>query len=314
MGNTPRNKALQEIKASKSSELLDFLLENQVRKSRNAIKSLLAHKQIKVNGKLVTQYNHELMSGDKVSVMKFDQSRKEKRLKGLKIVFEDDDLIIVDKEAGYLSVSTDKEKLRTIYGSLNEYVKKKTKNSRVFVLHRLDREVSGFLIFAKSPELQEIFQKNWDNLVRQYVYTAVVEGKPAQKEGTVVSWLTENKNFVMMSSSMDNGGLKSVTHYKEVKSTGRYTLLDFNLETKRKNQLRVHMQSIGHPVVGDKKYGAPNNPIKRIALHVKEMALKHPVTGELLEFRSPVPKLMQQLVSGTPPPKRNKPESGNIES
>lgn len=314
MGNTPRNKALQEIKANKSSELLDFLLENEVRKSRNAIKSLLAHKQIKVNGKLVTQYNHELKSGDKVSVMKFDQSRKEKRLKGLKIVFEDDDLIIVDKEAGYLSVSTDKEKLRTIYGSLNEYVKKKTKNSRVFVLHRLDREVSGFLIFARTAELQDIFQKNWDNLVKQYVYTAVVEGRPEQKKGTVVSWLTENKNFVMMSSPMDNGGLKSVTHYKEVKSTGRYTLLDFNLETKRKNQLRVQMQSIGHPVVGDKKYGAPNNPIKRIALHVKEMVLKHPVTGELLEFKSPVPKLMQQLVSVTLVPKKNKPESGNVES
>lgn len=297
MKSTPRDQALQEIKVSEPSKLLDFLLEKQVRKSRNAIKSLLAHKQIKVNGKLVTQYDYDLAAKDRVSVMKFDQSRKEKRLKGLKIVFEDDDIIIIEKEAGYLSVSTDKEKQRTVYGSLNEYVRKGNKNSRVFVLHRLDREVSGFLIFAKNAELQEIFQKNWDNLVKEYAYTAVVDGRPAEKEGTIISWLTENKNFVMMSSPTDNGGLKSVTHYKVVKTAGRYALLDFNLETRRKNQLRVHMQAAGHPVVGDKKYGATNNPIKRIALHVKSLALKHPITGVLLEFKSPIPKVMQQLVS-----------------
>lgn len=297
MGKLPKDKALQEIKASSPSGLLDFLIEKQVRKSRNAIKSLLAHKQIKVNGKLVTQFDYKLSAGDWVSVMKFDQSRKEKRLKGLKIVFEDDDLIVIDKEAGFLSVSTDREKLRTVYGVLNEYVKKGSKNARVFVLHRLDREVSGLMVFAKSAELQDIFQKNWDSLVKEYTYTAVVEGRPENNEGTIVSWLTENKNFVMMSSPTDNGGLKSITHYKTVKSIGRYTLVDFDLETKRKNQLRVQMQSIGHPVVGDKKYGASNNPIKRIALHAGEMILKHPGTGELLEFKSSIPKSLQLLVT-----------------
>ncbi|WP_029906246.1 RluA family pseudouridine synthase [Prevotella sp. 10(H)] len=302
MGNTSgKDIALQELKVTQPGELLEFLIENQVRKSRSAIKSLLAHKQIKVNGKLVTQFNHALEKGDKVSVMKFDQSRKEKKLKGLKIVFEDDDLFVIDKEAGFLSVSTDKEKLRTIYGVLNEYVKKKNKNERVFVLQRLDREASGLMIFVRSAELQEMFQKNWNNLVKEYVYTAVVNGKPERTNGTITSWLSENKNFVMMSSLNDNGGLKSVTHYKVIKSTGRYSLLDFDLETKRKNQLRIHMQVLGHPVVGDKKYGATNNPIKRLALHVRELALKHPVTGQLLEFKSPIPKAMQQLL--TVPPK-----------
>jgi 23S rRNA pseudouridine1911/1915/1917 synthase len=156
------------------------------------------------------------------------------------------------------------------------------------------------MVFARSAELQEMFQKNWNNLVKEYTYTAVVGGRPEQKEGTVTSWLTENKNYVMMSSPSDNGGLKSVTHYKVIKSTGRYSLLDFDLETKRKNQLRIHMQAIGHPVVGDKKYGASNNPIKRIALHVRELVLKHPVTGEVLEFKSPIPKAMQQLVTVQP--------------
>jgi 23S rRNA pseudouridine1911/1915/1917 synthase len=295
--SSKRDTVLQEIKADKPSQLLDFLIEKQVRKSRNAIKSLLAHKQIKVNGKLITQFDFELNKGDRVVVMKFDQSRKEKKMKGLKIIFEDEDLIIVDKEAGFLSVSTDKEKMRTVYGMLNEYVKKQNKNARLFVLHRLDREVSGLLVFARSAELQEIFQKNWDNLVIKYIYTGVVEGIPAKKEETLVSWLTENKNFVMMSSSYDNGGLKSVSHYKVLKSAGHYSLLQFDLETRRKNQIRVQMQQIGCSIVGDKKYGASKNPIKRIALHGGELQLKHPTTGELLEFKSSIPKVMQQLLT-----------------
>jgi len=301
MRNTPRtNIALQEFKAGQECELLDFLIQKEVRKSRSAIKSLLVHKQIKVNGKLVTQYNHQLKPGDKVSVMKFDQSRKEKRLQGLKIVFEDDYLIVIDKDAGILTISTDKEKSKTIYNSLNQYAKKKKRDGRIFVLHRMDREVSGLLVFAKDAETQSIFQKNWDNIVKEYIYTAVVDGQPEKKEGTVKSWLTENKNFVMMSSSFDNGGMEAVTHYKTIKSIGRYTLLDFDLETKRKNQLRVQMQSIGHPVVGDKKYGASNNPIKRIALHVRRMTVKHPVTGENLEFASTIPKAILNLVNPKP--------------
>lgn len=295
--SSKRDTVLQELKADKPIRLLDFLIEKQVRKSRNAIKSLLAHKQIKVNGKLITQFDFELNKGDRVAVMKFDQSRKEKKMKGLKIVFEDDDLIIVDKEAGFLSVSTDKEKVRTVYSTLNEYVKKQNKNARVFVLHRLDREVSGLLIFARSAELQDVFQKNWDSLVKKYLYAGVVEGIPQKKEDILISWLTENKNFIMMSSPVDNGGMKSVSHYKIIKSSGRYSLLEFDLETRRKNQLRVQMQQIGHPIVGDKKYGASNNPVKRIALHAGELQLKHPSTGELLEFKSSIPKAMQQLLT-----------------
>lgn len=299
MRNNPKDKSLQEIKVAQAAQLLDFLVEMQVRKSRNAIKSLLAHKQIKVNGRLVTQFDFELNVGDKVAVMKFDQSRKEKKLKGAKILFEDDDIIVVDKEAGFLSVSTDKEKSRTVFKALNEYVKKKDKNSRVFVVHRLDREVSGLMVFVKNPDLQEIFQKNWDALVKDYSYVAVVDGRPNPSDGTIVSWLMENKNFVMMSSLTDNGGLRSVTHYKTLKTIGRYSLLSFNLETRRKNQVRVHMQQIAHSIVGDKKYGASNNPIKRIALHASELVLKHPGSGELLEFKSSIPKNMQMLLTDT---------------
>lgn len=297
MKGRSRDKTLQQIKVTAPSQLLEYLIANNVRKSRNAIKSLLAHKQITVNGKIVTQYNHELLAGDVVEIMKFDQTRKEKRLKGAKIVFEDEHLIIIDKESGMLSVSTDKEKSRTIYSVLNEYVKGQNKLSRVFVLHRLDREVSGLMIFAKSAEVQSFFQRAWDNIVRVYTYAAVTEGVVKPKEGTITSWLTENKNFQVFSSPSDNGGQKAVSHYKVVKSNKNYSLVDLTLETKRKNQLRVQMQSIQHPIVGDKKYGASENPIKRIALHGYNIVMKHPITGEVMEFKSDIPKTMMQLVN-----------------
>ncbi|WP_165042993.1 RluA family pseudouridine synthase [Dysgonomonas sp. ZJ709] len=297
MRTNSRDKALQEIKVSEPSQLLEFLVNKNVRKSRTAAKSLLAHKQIRINGKLITQFDFELKEGDMVAIMKYDQSRKEKRLKGLKIVYEDDYIVIVDKEVGLLSVSTEREKLRTAFGILNEYVKKQNKQSRVYVLHRLDREASGLMAFSKDQDIQSQFQKNWDKFVPVYTYTAVVEGEVNPKNGTIVSWLTENKNYQVFSTSFDNGGLKSVTHYKTVKVGGRYSLVNFNLETRRKNQLRAQMQQLGHPVVGDKKYGAANKPIKRIALHAQDMAIKHPVTGEMLEFKSPIPKTLLELLT-----------------
>ena len=295
MRKSSQDTVLQEFKVSEPGELLSFLIEKNVRKSRNAVKSLLAHKQIRVNGKLVTQFNHELQKGDKVSVMKFNQARKERKLKGATIVFEDEYIIVVDKDAGLLSVSTDKEKSRTVFNVLNEYVKKANKNARVFVLHRLDREVSGLMVFAKNPEVQSIFQSEWDKVVPVYNYTTVIEGDIISKSGKIESWLTENKNFVMQYSLTDNGGLKATTYYKTVKSTPRYSLLNLELETRRKNQARIHMKQTGHPIVGDKKYGAKSSPIKRIALHAQEMVLMHPITKEKLEFKSPTPKKMLEL-------------------
>jgi len=294
---------LQEIKVKESGELLQFLEANQVRKSRNAIKSLLAHKQINVNGKLATQYNLPLKTGDVVRVMRFNQEKKRNKLKGLTIEYEDDYLIVINKESGVLSISTDKERVRTVYNVLNEYVKKKKKMARVFVLHRLDREVSGLMVFAKSDDIQVLYQKNWDRLVPVYTYVAVVEGVPEPKNGTVTSWLTEDKNYVMRTSTTDNGGLESTTHYKTLKSNDRYALLSFRLETRRKNQIRAQMKQIGHSVVGDKKYGAKDNPIKRIALHAQDMILTHPVSGQKIEFNAPVPKVMTQLIT-RPEPKK----------
>ena len=298
MKESSHDKVLQEYKVKKPVELLAFLLENQARKSRNAVKSLLAHKQIKVNNKLVTQFDHRLNSGDTVFVMKYNQARKRRKLKGLSLIYEDEYLIVVDKEAAFLSVGTDREKTRTVYHILNEYLKgQKNKEARVYVVHRMDRDVSGIMIFVKEQDIQTMFQQNWDKIVSQYNYSAIVEGQPELPAGTVTSWLTEDKNFVMRSSTTDNGGLKSVTHYKTLDSTGRYSLLNFKQETRRKNQVRVQMQSIGHPIVGDKKYGAKGSPIKRIALHADYMEIVHPVSGQKMEFQSNLPKLMKEFLS-----------------
>mgnify|MGYP003623490767 CR=1 FL=1 len=306
MKKTSKDTILQEYKVSTPSELLLFLVEKNVRKSRNAIKSLLAHKQIRVNGKLITQFDFKLDAGDVVLVMKFDQSRKEKKLKGATIVFEDEYIIVIDKDAGLLSVSTDKEKSKTAFSILNEYVRKSNKNARVFVLHRLDREMSGLMVFAKDQDTQALFQSAWDKIVKEYNFSAVVEGEVKSKEGIVKSWLTENRNLVMQYSLTDNGGLEAETHYRLVKSANRYSLLDLKLETRRKNQARIHMKQIGHPIVGDKKYGAKNNPIKRIALHAQSMVVIHPITKETIEMKSPVPRKMLDLLNQTDPKLTNK--------
>lgn len=296
MRESLQDKVLQEFKVKEPAELLEFLLNKQIRKSRNAIKSLLAHKQINVNGKLVTQFNLQLKTGDQVCVMKFNQARKKKKLSGLTIMFEDEYIIVVEKESGLLSVATEKEKQKTAFYILNQYVKTKKKDARIYVLHRLDREISGLMIFAKNEEVQTAFQKNWDRIISLYTYAAIIEGELTPADGKITSWLTENKNYMVFSSSIDNGGQLAVTQYKTMKQTKRYALVNFDMETRRKNQIRAQLNQLHHPVVGDKKYGASGNPIKRIAMHAQEMVLIHPVTSQKLEFKTTLPKTMQDFI------------------
>lgn len=297
------NTALQEIKVSKPSELLDFLIESKVRKSRNAVKSLLTHKQIKVNNQSVTQYNYELKAGDKVTIHKHDHKLDEKKLKGLTIVYEDKYMIVIDKESGLLSVSTGKEQMKeTAYNIVSSYLRIKSAENKPYILYRLDRETSGLMVFTKDPDLQEKLQKEWILHPPKRSYIAVVESPLAPTSGTITSWLTENKNFVVFASEKDNGGLKAVTHYKVEKANSRYTVLKLNAETSRKNQLRVQLQFFGHPIVGDKKYGSKISPIRRIALHANELQFIHPVTKEKMYFASPLPKKMQVMVDAINPP------------
>lgn len=278
-----------QFSVAEPTQLLTFLIEKINGKSRNNIKSLLSHKQIKVGNKVISQFDHLLKKGDTVTVLA-NRKNEQKALAGMEIVYEDRWVIVINKEPGLLSIATDREKRGTAYSILSDYVKEQHRANRIFVLHRLDRETSGLMMFAKDQEVQERLQYNWDKAVSARSYVALVEGEVTPPEDTIVSWLKEGKTFVVHSSPVDNGGQKAITHYRTIKSNKFYTLLDVELETGRKNQIRVHMQSIGHPVVGDKKYGATHSPIKRVGLHALELSFQHPVTNETLEFSTPIPR------------------------
>ena len=209
----------------------------------------------------------------------------------LKIIFEDQYLIVVEKKEGLLTVSTGKSDETTAFSILKNYVKKSATQNRIFVVHRIDRETSGIIVFAKTREIQLAMQEHWHEVVTRRVYVALVEGKVEKEKDTIVTWLTENeKSLKIHSSDTDNGGQQAITHYRVVKSNERFSLLEIELETGRKNQIRVHMQGIGHPIVGDKKYGSISTVIGRMGLHARILAFIHPMTLENVSFETVVPR------------------------
>lgn len=275
-------------------ELMQFLMKIFPGRSRTSVKTLLAKKQIFVDDRLVSQFNFPLQTGMKVAISS-EKGQREVKLKGVTIIYEDDDLIVIKKDAGLLSISTDKENETTAYSYLSNYVKEQNPDNQIYVLHRLDRETSGLMMYAKNFEAKGILQSNWQESVMERCYYAVVEGVVQKKSGTITSWLTENANYLVFSSPVPNGGQKAVTHFTVLKTSRNYSLLKIKLETGRKNQIRVHMQDIGHSVIGDKKYGSTRNPINRLGLHAYLIEFKHPVTEKIMHFETPLPKEFENI-------------------
>lgn len=282
------------LEVTEQDELMKFLLVQLPHKSRNDIKSLLAHRQILVDNEVITQFNHPLLNGQQV-VVNWAKVLIEEQPAGLNIVFEDPYIIIIEKQAGLLSIATATEKEQTAYSILSDHVKKRDPKNKIFVLHRLDRETSGVMMFAKSEMIQQALQKAWKEAVLERTYIVVVEGAVSNEQGTITSWLTESKAFIMYSSHTPNNGQKAITHYRVLKKNKHYSLLEVKLETGRKNQIRVHMKDIGHSVIGDKKYGATKHPIGRLGLHAQVLAFKHPTTGEVVRYESEIPKVFLNL-------------------
>lgn len=272
-----------------ASGLLDFLLKTLTGKSRNNVKSLLTNKTVSVDGKTVTRHDHQLKQGQTV-VIASPEHMLQKQYRQLKILYEDDELIAIDKPAGLLSIATDDEKEKTAYHLMTDYIRIADPKGRIFVVHRLDRDTSGVLIAAKNERLKLALQDNWNDLVKTRGYIAVVEGVPKNKSGQIKSWLRETKTFLTYSSGTPGDGQEAVTAYETVEASQNYALLKITIETGRKNQIRVHMKELGHPVVGDKKYGAKINPLGRLCLHADLLELRHPFTNRLMAFKSPVPK------------------------
>lgn len=276
------------FKVKEQNELMKFLIENLPNKNRNNIKSLLKNKQVLVDGAAISQFNHPLNPGQEVMITESRFSDKD--MKGIKVVYEDEYLIAVEKASGILSIATDKEREKTAYNIVKNYVKSRNPLEKLFIVHRLDRETSGVMIFAKTEEMQQILQTNWQKMVLERTYVAVVEGKVEKNNDTIVSYLKENSAFVTFSSDKEiEGSKKAITHYTVLKRSKGFSLVEANIETGRKNQIRVHMQSLGHSVVGDKKYGATTNPLGHLGLHAKSIIFKHPKTGKVLSFQTGIP-------------------------
>lgn len=276
------------FKVKEQNELMKFLIENLPNKNRNNIKSLLKNKQVLVDGVAISQFNHPLNPGQEVMITESRFSDKD--MKGIKVVYEDEYLIAIEKASGILSIATDKEREKTAYNIVKNYVKSRNPLEKLFIVHRLDRETSGVMIFAKTEEMQQLLQTNWQKMVLERTYVAVVEGKVEKNSDTIISYLKENSAFVTFSSDKEiEGSKKAITHYTVLKRSKGFSLVEANIETGRKNQIRVHMQSLGHSVVGDKKYGATTNPLGRLGLHAKSIIFKHPKTGKVLSFQTGIP-------------------------
>lgn len=275
-------------------ELMDFLMKKMAGISRTRVKALLTNRVVLVDNNIQTQYNFPLLRGMKVQVSK-EKHKHEFRHPMLKILYEDAYIIVVEKKEGLLSVASEHQKERTAQHILTEYVKRQNRNNRVFVVHRLDRETSGVMMFAKDEKTQHNLRDNWHDIVFDRRYVALVMGDMEKDQGTVESWLTDRKLYVS-SSPYDDGGKYSVTHYRTIKRANGFSMIELQLETGRKNQIRVHMQSLGHPVVGDMRYGCETDPLRRLALHAFKLCFYHPITGEIMNFELPYPLPFRSLM------------------
>lgn len=275
--------------------LLPFLISSLKNKSRDNIKSLLRNRQVNVNGEPVTQFNHELKPGDTVSISAVRHTDG-LMARNMRLVYEDEHLIVIDKNAGILSMASDNEKYLTAYNILSTYVKSQKPSNRIFIVHRLDRDTSGLMVFARNEKVQSMLQRDWKHNVTARTYVALVEGEVTEPEGVIKSYIYESKALVMHSTRNPGKGDLAITRFRRLKSARDYSLLEVTLETGKKNQIRLHMQETGHSIAGDKKYGAATSPIGRLGLHASVLAFIHPVTGKELRFESKVPAKFRRMV------------------
>ena len=273
--------------------LLEFLLEN-VGQSRSKVKATLQGQGIKVNGKTVTQFDFPLQPGMKVAVSQSKRNQKGFKNRFVKIVYEDRWLIVVEKNIGILSMAAGHSTLN-VKSVLDDYFKKSHQKCTAHVVHRLDRDTSGLMVYAKDIETEQILEHNWHQIVYDRRYVAVVSGEMEVDEGTISNWLKDNKAYITYSSPVDNGGKLAITHFHVLDRTTEHSLVEYKLETGRKNQIRVHSADMGHPVCGDVKYGNGDDPLRRLCLHAWLLCFSHPITGQPMEFETPIPTPFRML-------------------
>lgn len=284
---------IQDFTVYHDTTLMVFLMEKMPNTPRKTIKSLLSHHQVAVGGAPVSQFDYPLTKEDVVTVSRVRIAKHERQ--NLPILYEDDDIIAIDKASGLLSVATEREKGKTAYRLVSDYVTSLHPKARIYVVHRLDEDTSGVLVFAKKLEVREALQASWQEIVTKRGYYAIVEGKMEKEEDTLKDYLAQdNFQLVYVTKNKDKGKL-AITHYKLIKEKGPYSLLNVTIDSGRKNQIRVQLGNIGHYVIGDDKYGEPSNPLKRLGLHAYELAFTNPLNGKKYDIRSPMPKQFEAL-------------------
>lgn len=281
---------------NKESKLLNQLFESLTDISHSKIKQFLRNGRILVNGKTITQFDFLLHPGDKIEIGTGANVRTELNNKYLRLVYEDHFLVVIEKREGILSMATSHHSF-CVKNVLDNYFERSHQRCRAHLVHRLDRDTSGLMIFAKNRNVQQLFEADWKGIVYDRRYIAVAQGSIAQQEGTISNWLKDNKQYFTYSSDVDNGGKWAVTHFRTLQRGKTNTLVELRLETGRKNQIRVHLSDLQHPVLGDRKYGGTvdaelsgSQPVSRLCLHAYRLHFIHPITGEDMRFDLPVPK------------------------
>lgn len=282
-----RRGAYDHYRVVAAAPLLEWLLGNLEGYSRNKVKDVLQGRGIKVNGKTVTRFDHRLMAGDEVSV---SLTKKNDRFRSryVRLIYEDSRLVVIDKLPGVLSMPVGRSSVN-VKSILDNYFRLMHRPYNAHVVHRLDRDTSGLMVYAKDMETEQRFEHDWGRMVYDRRYVALVSGEVTDDGGTISSWLKDDARFVTHSSSTDNGGKHAVTHFHTLERGADRSLLEFRLDTGRKNQIRVHAAEIGHPVCGDNKYGNGDDPIHRLALHAYRLCFYHPFTRERMEFDTDIP-------------------------
>ena len=294
MAYNPRLKEYKKYTVDREVPLLEYLLAT-LPMSRNKVKDTLQGRGIKVNGKTVTQFDYPLVPG---TVVEVSNSKKNDNFKSkyVNLVYEDQYLVVIEKKPGILSMAAGHSSLN-VKTVLDEYFKKTRQKCRAHVVHRLDRDTSGLMIYAKDMETEQILEHEWHDIVYDRRYVALCSGEMEEDTGTVANWLKDNKAYVTYSSPVDNGGKYAVTHFFVLDRSTDYSLVEFKLETGRKNQIRVHSADMGHPVCGDVKYGNGDSPLHRLCLHAYVLCFYHPVTHKPMEFSTPIPSQFRAVIN-----------------
>ncbi|MFC2776347.1 RluA family pseudouridine synthase [Segatella oulorum] len=276
------------FRVEQPAPLLDWLLQHVHHLSRSKVKATLQGRGIRVDGKVVTQFDYPLKAGQKVTVSRTKQNNSIFKNRYVKIVYEDQYLVVIEKNVGVLSMAAGHSSLN-VKAILDDYFKQTRQKCTAHVVHRLDRDTSGLMVYAKDKRTELLLEEDWHNIVYDRRYVAVVSGEMRETDGVIANWLKDNKAYFTYSSPVDNGGKYAVTHFHVLARSPRYSLVEYRLETGRKNQIRVHSADMGHPVCGDVKYGNGDDIIGRLCLHAYILCFYHPVTHRRMEFATPIP-------------------------